>query len=272
MLLKVCSMQTLLYAAIMFCPPPCTALDDAAKTFSTPRFTLHVGANKTSSLGKSPYVDGVVDDSIQVLNDTYEELKRVFDATPHKRVYLRFLAPDEFQTETGSPAWTSAMYYAGEITVPLSLQESINFRHLKRALRHEYVHAVVAELSDSRCPAWLDEGLAQLIEGEPNPLLGPALRKWAKTSAPMSLDSLQNGFTLLDDSLVPAAYAESLFATRTLVNRRGFAAIRSYLTHLHENRPLAEAFELSFGEKQEAFEKQLAPQIVRWAESANQSP
>ncbi len=266
-------MQCLIYAAILFCPPPCnSAGPEAVLTYSTPRFTLHVGATKQSSLGKNPYVETAVDDSLEVLNTTFEELKRVFDTIPRNRVTLRFLTPDEFRDATGAPSWTSAMYFGGEITVPVASNEALNKHHLKRALRHEYVHAVIAELSENRCPAWLDEGLAQLIEGEPNPLLGPALRKWAQHNDPLPLAHLQDGFTLLDDSLVPTAYAESLFATRTLINRRGFAAVRNYLKNLRELKTPEEAFELSFGEKQSKFEKGLATQIKRWASSGNQHP
>lgn len=271
-LLKLGGMQSLIFAAILFCPPPCSAGDESVKTFSTPRFTLHVGATKTSALSASPFVDDAVSQSLQTLNSTYDELKRVFAETPKQRVTLRFLSPDEFREATGSPAWTSAMYFGGEISVPIASKEQINLRHLKRALRHEYVHAVVAELSGSRCPAWLDEGLAQLIEGEVNPLLGPALRKWIKRNSALPLHSLENGFTLLDDDLVPAAYAQSLFVARTLVNRRGFEAMRTYLRLLREERSLDQAFQDAFAISQDNFENHLTSQIRRWAESGNSTP
>lgn len=273
MSLKVAAMHSLLLATLLFCPPPCSAGDqDAFRTFSTPRFTLHIGATKSSDLGKSPYVDDIADEAILVLNNTFEELTRVFGSKPTEKVTLRFLTPDEFYRATGSPTWTSAMYFGGEISVPLNTSGAVNLAHLKRALRHEYVHAVVAELSGSKCPAWLDEGLAQLIEGEPNALLGPALRRWTKHNEPLPLDDLQNGFTLLDDSLVPTAYAESLFATRTLVNSKGFGAIREYLSLVQQGLNPRDAFLLSFNTSQENFETQLASQIERWASSVNPHP
>ncbi len=265
-------MYSAILAAMVFCPPPCDTAAEAAKTFSTPRFTLHIGATRTSDLGASPYVEGVADESLRVLNDTYDELTRIFETRPNQRVILRFLTPEEFHDTTGSPSWTSAMYFGGEITVPVKLEDARSARHLKRALRHEYVHAVIAELSGSRCPAWFDEGLAQLIEGEANPLLGPALRNWIRHHQPLPLDSLQNGFTLIDDALVPTAYAQSLFATRTLVNTYGFRSVRKYLKLLRESEPEPEAFRAAFQLSRETFERQLDTQITRWASSTNPHP
>src|SRR5690606_26447433 len=118
------------------------------------------------------------------------------------KVVLRFLPPEEFRRQTGAPEWTSAMYFRDEITIPLTKSTAWERDELDRALRHEYVHAVIAELSEYRCPAWLDEGVAQLLEGQVNPLLGPALRRWIALNPAIPLDWLQNGFTTLDSGYV----------------------------------------------------------------------
>ncbi|MCB0360370.1 MAG: hypothetical protein KDD44_12065, partial [Bdellovibrionales bacterium] len=207
-----------------------------------------------------------------ILNENYEELSRIFAITPTRKVVLRFLTPEEFHAQTGAPTWTSAMFFQGEITVPLRSHGRVNSTQLRRALRHEYVHAVVAELSNNRAPAWLDEGIAQLIEGQPNPLLGPALRKWISHDSPLPLNWLENGFTTLDEKLVPTAYAQSLFATRTLVNSHGFPAVTAYLKRLGDGTESDVAFEEVFGKPLNDFERQLAPLVERWAQSRNPHP
>ncbi len=242
------------------------------QAYSSPRFTLYIGTNHGSTLRKHPVVKDVAQNTISVLDETYEEISRIFGRKPESNVVLRFLSPAEFRDETGAPSWTSAMFYRGEITIPLAPKAGINLAELRRAIRHEYTHAVVAELSNYRCPAWLDEGLAQLIEGEPNPLLGPSLRKWIGANDAMPLDWLQNGFTALESGIVPAAYGQSLFATRSLINRLGFSAVISYLDALKKEVPEKEAFLSAFGSTEGDYEKELTSQMQLWARSSAVHP
>lgn len=118
----------------------------------------------------------------------------------------------------------------------------------------------------------MDEGIAQLIEGPPNPVLGPALRRWIAEEEPLPLSWLEGGFTTLDSSVVPAAYAQSLFATRTLVNSSGFAAVRKYLAALKQGWTPQAAFYQAFNQPQADFEQQLGPMIRRWAKSHSPQP
>lgn len=241
-------------------------------TYNTPRFTLHIDRSGPVPVSAAPSRERLAEESIKILNKTYEELRRIFNAAPKQQVVLRFLSPKEFQRQTGAPSWTSAMYYRDEITIPLSESTGIDMVELERALRHEYVHAFIAQLSHYRCPAWLDEGIAQLIEGEPNPLLGPALRRWVVFNDPIPLDWLKNGFTTLDSKIVPAAYAESLFATRRIVNTLGFQAIVKYLNLLANGQDEDVAFEKAFERSKREFERELAVQMRLWARSSHEHP
>ena len=187
---------------------------------SEPRFILYFGTEKRTE----PDIDSIqgtdlAEDALDTLTSTSEEFQRIFGIAQRNKVVLRFLSPNDFRRVTKAPEWTSAMFYRGEISIPLNPKRGLNSAELHRALRHEYVHAVVAEITNYRSPAWVDEGIAQLLEGQINPLLGPALRSWIKSNKAMTLKSLENGFTTLPPDLVPAAYAESLFATRTLIRQ-----------------------------------------------------
>lgn len=269
---KLFSTATLYFlSTILVCTPPADA-DESYKTYDTPRFTLHIGTQEETEAVANPEIDDLAETSLTALNNTYEELGRIFKVWPARKVVLRFLSPEEFRRQTGAPAWTSAMYYRGEISIPLTASTISQGSELERALRHEYVHAFLAEISGHRCPAWLDEGVAQLIEGQPNPLLGPALRKWIKTNPAIPLSWLRNGFTMLENSVVPAAYAQSLFATRSLVNRFGFGAVKEYLTALRVGASPEDAFQMAFNLNQGEFETSLTDQIRRWKESNQLHP
>jgi len=249
-----------------------TTAQDGYTTYNTPRFTLYFDSGNSPDIDDGAFTKNVAEKAIDILNRTADEYGRVFGERPVKKVVLKFLSPEEFRRQTGAPAWTSAMFYRGEISIPVIKSRGMNFNELHRALRHEYVHAVIAELSDYHCPAWLDEGVAQLLEGQPNPLLGPALRRWIADNDAMPLEWLQNGFTTLDSKLVPAAYAESLFATRSLVNTYGFSAIVNYLKALKDGSKERAAFEHAFKVDRPTFEAALTSQIRLWADSKNVAP
>jgi len=260
-----------LYASLLVCAPSVQAESDF-QVYDTPRFTLHIGSYTEKEAVIIPDNEKLANISLNTLNDTFDELSRIFKLQPSRKVILKFLTPSEFSKQTGAPSWTNAMYYRGEISIPMSKSNLSELKDLNRAIRHEYVHAFIAEITNHRCPAWLDEGIAQLIEGRPNPVLGPALRKWIKTNNSIPLDWLQNGFTLLDDNVVPTAYAQSLFVTRTLVNRHGFSALRDYLLALRDGQDSRKAFRTAFNTDQVVFEKDLSQQIRRWADSKQVNP
>lgn len=265
----------LLVAAVVFSfaiLAPERSRADQYDTYHTPRFTLQFGETGGHGGHRHHFHQNILKSSVSELDKTYEELSRIFDFLPQQKVTLKFLSPTEFTKATGAPGWTSAMYYQDEITIPLSPEKGTNITELKRALRHEYVHAVIAEISSYRCPAWLDEGIAQLIEGGANPLLGPALRKWIAANDAMPLNWLQDGFTTLDSDMVPAAYAQSLFATRSLVNSHGFSAVKKYLENLKAGTAEENAFVNAFGRTKPVFEKQLTRQMRLWASSSQPHP
>ena len=239
-------------------------------TVKTPRFTLHIDRSAPLEQ-KQLSAEQISDTALGILNRTHAEMTRIFQFNPSKQVILRFLSPKEFKRQTGAPEWTSAMFFRNEITIPLN-EAGVDPKELERALRHEYVHAVIAELSNYRGPAWLDEGVAQIIEGEANPLLGPALREWLVHNEPIPLDWLHGGFTTLEDELVPAAYAQSLFASRVLLRRYGFASITKYFKLLAAGAPEFKAFDKAFGIKKEVFEKSLRKQLLVWLHSGAKNP
>ena len=132
-------------------------------------------------------------------------------------------------------------------------------------MRHEYTHAILSALSGGNLPGWIDEGLAQWFEGEESPGLRAALRDWLKTNEPVQLTLLQGGFTKLKPEMVPAAYAQSLLATRLLADKYGFPSIRNYFLLLREGVDKPAAFETAFGIPADKFEAQLSKSLKRWA-------
>ena len=159
------------------------------------------------------------------------------------------------------------MFFRGQIIIPLSSKKEIDLDNLIRSVKHEYTHAIMSSLSGGRLPGWLDEGIAQWFEGSESPGLRDALREWLRDHKPVSLSLLQGGFTKLNTEMVPAAYAQSLLATKALAEKFGFPAIGRFLILLREGVDKQSAFLTAFDMTQEAYDNELGKALTTWGTS-----
>lgn len=259
-------------AALIVWAAPAYSDQESFETLDTARFILYVQRDRSPLEHTNLSTEQLTTHVLEVLDDTYEELKQKFQTAPTRKVVLRFISPRDFRRSTGAPEWTSAMFYRGEITIPFSEKKMLNMEELTLSLRHEYVHAVIAELSGSRAPAWLDEGVAQIIEGPANPIFGSALRRHISRKDALPLRSLHQGFTKLEKELVPVAYAQSLFVAKYLEKRFGWEALMNYFAYLKSRLSYPLAFELAFGKSIEDFEVELNRELRVWARSDAEEP
>lgn len=200
-----------------------------------------------------------------VLEETHQYYSSLLGPIPSHTTTLRLVDSEQFYRETGAPRWTNAMYYRGEISIPLSVGEKVDVENLRRSIKHEYTHAVINSMSAARCPGWLDEGLAQWSEGSVNPALEPALRNWIMKRTAVPLSMLQGGFTRLEPAMVPPAYGQSLFAAQAMLNSFGLPKISEYFRQLRVGSDRSQAFEEAFGISEKGFEKALGESLRRWA-------
>lgn len=236
-----------------------SAAPPAYEEIDTPRFILNIDKTSYIFKQKTP-VSNIPERALKILDDAAEDIQRMFGTRPAKKLVLRFLSLPAFEQETRAPSWTTGMFYRGEIIVPLSQTRPLPDDELERTLRHEYMHAVVADLSDFRCPAWLDEGLAQMVEDN-SPIVNPGIAGWLRSRQILPFSSLQKGFTVLDERLVPSAYAQSLYSTKKLTQGRGFGSVLQYLEMLNNGVDERKAFERSFGISITSFETQLRSEL-----------
>lgn len=211
------------------------------------------------------------DELLGALMETHSTFRARFGEIPATKTTLRLMDEDSFYAATGAPAWTNAMYFRGQIIIPLPKKGGIDRDNLVRSIRHEYTHAIIHALSGGRCPGWLDEGLAQLEEGSVNPALLPALQHYLKRHQPVSFTLLQGGFTKLEQRVVAAAYAQSLIASDRLQKLYGHGSMAVYWRLLREGADREGAFEDAFGITPVEFEHEFGAEILRWASEHHHS-
>lgn len=199
-----------------------------------------------------------------VIGRTRRELTAVFGDLSAVQPRVIFLDAEEFHRRTKMPAWTNALFIRNQIIVPVQTGKVLDVNDLTKALRHEFVHAMTHSLSAGRCPGWLDEGLAQIIEGGDHTSTENSLRQWLEKSPPIPFALLQGGFTQLDENMVAPAYGQALWSARFIVRNYGLTGIRRYLETLRlaDVDNTIDPFKTAFGLSEADFERTLRRVVV----------
>lgn len=102
-------------------------------------------------------------DVIHVLEDHFQSLRNELRYTPPEPIAVILYTQESFRDVTRSPGWAGALN-DGKIRVPVQGIETVS-DELTRILRHELTHSFVFQKTSGRAPTWLQEGLAQWMEG-----------------------------------------------------------------------------------------------------------
>jgi len=176
------------------------------------------------------------------LEAAYWRVGNTLGVYPSGPVTVGLYTREQFSAITRLAAW-SAAGYDGRIRVPLggALQQG---DELDRVLSHEFVHAVVAMLGGPTVPAWVNEGLATVLEPAGSRDAEAALSRAAVRPA---LSKLHGSFVGLSRRDAELAYASAARAVRRLIERRGAAALVALLRDLSRGLPFASAFHRRMG-------------------------
>jgi tetratricopeptide (TPR) repeat protein len=158
-----------------------------------------------------------------------------------------------------APEW-AAGFNDGTIHVPLRGMERLSVP-LVAVLRHELAHSFIRARTSGNCPTWLQEGIAQWLEGGDPRREDAAVAAAARRGRLLPLLTLEGPFQSLPPDQLGLAYAESLSAVAHIVRTRGEAAIVRLLAGLGDRLPAEEALPvalaLSYPEFQKSWEDAL---------------
>ena len=175
---------------------------------------------------------------LQVLERHYQELDRQLDASLREPVAVILYTDQAFRDVTRAPSWAGALNN-GRMRIPVEGLSSVT-PQLSAVLKHELVHSLVWAKTGGRCPAWLNEGLAQVLEGASVKGNRRLAELWMAGQL-LPWPGLEESFVHLGPGLASVAYAQSLAATEFLVRRHGMHDLERLLDHLAEGQPIASA-------------------------------
>lgn len=186
-------------------------------------FTLHYEGQKSS--------ESLRGQLLAALESDYDDLVRDLGVTPRSSIPVVLYTDQAFFDVTQAPSWSGAIN-DGKLQIPIRGLDSVT-PELAHVLKHELAHSFINQLTGGRCPQWLNEGIAQLVE--PKMLSnGGVLAKLYGAQQQIPLNMLEGTFVRFSGVQATLAYAESLAATQYIADSYGMSDLQRILQKLGE--------------------------------------
>jgi tetratricopeptide (TPR) repeat protein len=156
---------------------------------------------------------------LHTLEDHFSALESELDYTPPEQIGVILYTGQAFADITRAPGWVGALN-DGRIRVPVQGLSSVT-PDLSRVLKHELTHSFVQQKTRGRCPVWLQEGVAQWMEGRRSRDAAASLVALYDRKQMPSLGSLEGSWMGLSGDAAVFAYAWALAAVETIVETQG---------------------------------------------------
>ena len=173
--------------------------------------------------------DSLRNQLLAALESDYDDLVRQLGISPHDSIPVILYTEQTFFDVTQAPSWSGAIF-DGKLRIPVQGLSSVT-PDLARVLKHELAHSFISQISGGRCPQWLNEGIAQLVE--PKMLSsGSRLAELYRAGREIPLNALEGGFTRFSTMEAMVAYEESLAAVQYISDSYGMSDLQRILERL----------------------------------------
>jgi hypothetical protein len=185
-------------------------------------FTLRYEGQKTSEQLRQQIV--------ATLESEYDDLVRELGSTPRSSIPVVLYTGQAFFDVTQAPAWSAAIN-DGKLRIPIEGLSSVT-PEMARVLKHELAHSFITQISNGRCPQWLQEGVAQAIEPKSLSAHGPILARMFAAEREIPFNALEGSFMHFSTAQAAVAYEESLAAVQYINDTYGISDIQRVLERL----------------------------------------
>ena len=187
-------------------------------------FVLHYEGKQSSEAFRSQV--------LAALESDYDDLSRDLGEPPRDNILVTLYTEQAFFDVTRAPSWTGAVN-DGKLRIPVSGLNSMT-PELARVLKHELSHSFINHMSAGRCPFWLNEGIAQLLEPKSLNGDGHQLAQLFKAQQNIPLNALEASFFRFSGTQAYVAYAESLAAVSYVNDTYGMGDLQRILQSLSQ--------------------------------------
>jgi predicted negative regulator of RcsB-dependent stress response len=207
----------------------------------TRHFSMHYQGNATPQLAT---------EILRALEDDFRSLETQLRFAPAEPIAVILYTQETFHDITRAPGWASALN-DGRLRIPIRGLTSVT-DELSRVLMHELTHSFVVQKTLGRCPTWLNEGLAQYMEGRRSETSARFLIASYDQHSYIPLQHLEGGWSRFPAPAAAFAYAWGLAATESIIADSGMYGLERFFEHFSNDTAvepaLREAFQANYAD------------------------
>jgi tetratricopeptide (TPR) repeat protein len=192
--------------------------EESYREGETAHFDLKYNGSATPDLAR---------DILHVLEDDFRDLESQLDYTPREQISVILYTGQAFADITRAPQWVGALN-DGRLRIPVQGLTSVT-PALAHVLKHELTHSFVGQKSHQRAPTWLQEGVAQWMEGRRSTSNAGALIDAASQGAIPPLGAFEGSWMGLSGNSASFAYAWSLAVVESIIDSGGVSDVSRLL-------------------------------------------
>jgi len=152
---------------------------------------------------------------LRTLEAEFQDVSSTLNYNPPEPIGVILYTNQTFTDITRAPSWSGALN-DGRIRVPVEGLTSMT-AELERVLKHELTHSFVGQKTQGHCPVWLQEGIAQYMEGKRSRSNAGALYAAYQSHMDFSLSSYETSWLNLPRETALNAYAWSLATVEAML-------------------------------------------------------
>ena len=167
---------------------------------------------------------------LHTLEEHYVQIEAELNYTPPEPIGVVLYTQQGFADITQAPGWVGALN-DGRIRVPVQGLTEMN-SELSRILRHELTHSFIQQKTHGRAPTWIQEGVAQWMEGKRSDENAGVLVQIYDAGQAASLERLEGSWMGLPKDLARYSYAWALANVEYIVETQGMGDIERILDRI----------------------------------------
>src|SRR5712692_1767355 len=173
---------------------------------------------------------GLAREVLRALETHFAAIESELNYTPPEPIGVILYTQQAFADITRAPGWAGALN-DGRIRVPVQGLKQLT-PELSRVLKHELTHSFVRQKTRANAPTWVQEGLAQWMEGKRSGAAAGVLLQVYNAKQAMSLGDLEGSWLTLSNDVAAYAYAWALANVEYIVQADGMTDMERILDRL----------------------------------------
>lgn len=164
---------------------------------------------------------------LRALEVHFNQIESDLNYTPPEPIGVVLYTQESYADITQAPRWVGAIN-DGRIRVPVQGLTGVTW-DLSRVLKHELTHSFIQQKTRGRAPTWLQEGVAQWLEGKRSDESANVLVQVYNDGQAAGLAQLEGSWLKLQDDIARYAYAWALANTEYIVETQGMSDVERIL-------------------------------------------